>query len=73
MNDLSFCPGPSGVRRRLSACGNDWRSWPTRRWRRWQTAGERVELNQLLALLMHTLLFGGAYAVAVERAASRYV
>jgi fructosamine-3-kinase len=34
---------------------------------------DRVELYQLLPLLVHTLLFGGAYASAVERAARRYV
>jgi fructosamine-3-kinase len=33
---------------------------------------ERVELNQLLPLLVHALLFGGSYAGAVERAARRY-
>lgn len=33
---------------------------------------ERVELYQLLALLVHTLLFGGAYAGAAERVARRY-
>ena len=39
------------------------------------TAGwrDRVELYQLLPLLVHTLLFGGSYAAAVERAARRYV
>jgi fructosamine-3-kinase len=34
---------------------------------------ERVELYQLLPLLVHALLFGGSYAGAVERAALRYV
>jgi fructosamine-3-kinase len=34
---------------------------------------ERVELYQLLPLLVHALLFGGSYAGAVERAARRYV
>jgi fructosamine-3-kinase len=34
---------------------------------------ERVELYQLLALLVHALLFGGSYAGAVERVARRYV
>jgi fructosamine-3-kinase len=33
---------------------------------------ERVELYQLLALLVHALLFGGSYAAAVERVALRY-
>jgi fructosamine-3-kinase len=33
---------------------------------------ERVELYQLAPLLVHALLFGGSYAAAVERAASRY-
>jgi fructosamine-3-kinase len=33
---------------------------------------ERVELYQLLALLVHALLFGGSYAGAVERVARRY-
>ena len=33
---------------------------------------ERVELHQLLPLLVHALLFGGSYAGAVERAAERY-
>jgi fructosamine-3-kinase len=33
---------------------------------------ERVELYQLLPLLVHALLFGGSYAAAVERAVSRY-
>jgi fructosamine-3-kinase len=33
---------------------------------------ERVELYQLLPLLVHALLFGGHYADAVARAASRY-
>lgn len=33
---------------------------------------ERVELYQLLPLLVHVLLFGGSYAGAVERAARRY-
>jgi fructosamine-3-kinase len=33
---------------------------------------DRVELYQLLPLLVHTLLFGGSYASAVERVASRY-
>jgi fructosamine-3-kinase len=32
---------------------------------------ERLELYQLLPLLVHTLLFGGSYGAAVERAASR--
>jgi fructosamine-3-kinase len=34
---------------------------------------DRVELYQLLPLLVHTLLFGGSYATATERAARRYV
>jgi len=34
---------------------------------------DRVELYQLLPLLVHTLLFGGSYASAAERAARRYV
>jgi fructosamine-3-kinase len=34
---------------------------------------DRVELYQLLPLLVHTLLFGGSYAAAAERAARRYV
>jgi fructosamine-3-kinase len=33
---------------------------------------ERVELYQLLPLLVHALLFGGAYGGAVERVARRY-
>ncbi len=33
---------------------------------------ERVELYQLLPLLVHALLFGGSYAGAAERAALRY-
>ena len=33
---------------------------------------ERVELYQLLPLLVHALLFGGSYAGAVARAARRY-
>jgi fructosamine-3-kinase len=33
---------------------------------------ERVELYQLLALLVHALLFGGSYAGAAERVALRY-
>ncbi len=33
---------------------------------------ERVELYQLLPLLVHALLFGGAYADAVERVARRF-
>jgi fructosamine-3-kinase len=33
---------------------------------------ERVELYQLLPLLVHTLLFGGSYANAVERVARSY-
>ncbi len=33
---------------------------------------ERVELYQLLPLLVHALLFGGSYADAVQRAALRY-
>jgi fructosamine-3-kinase len=35
----------------------------------WQ---ERVELYQLLALLVHALLFGGSYVAATERIAARY-
>jgi fructosamine-3-kinase len=35
----------------------------------WQ---ERVELYQLLPLLVHALLFGGSYVRAVERVAARY-
>ncbi len=34
---------------------------------------ERVELYQLLPLLLHALLFGGSYRDAVERAARRYL
>jgi fructosamine-3-kinase len=34
---------------------------------------ERVDLYQLLALLVHALLFGGSYAGAVEQVARRYV
>ncbi len=33
---------------------------------------ERVELYQLLSLLIHALLFGGSYAASAERAARRY-
>ncbi len=33
---------------------------------------DRVELYQLLPLLVHTLLFGGSYRTAAERAAMRY-
>ena len=33
---------------------------------------ERVELYQLLPLLVHALLFGGSYGAAVARAAQRY-
>jgi fructosamine-3-kinase len=33
---------------------------------------ERVELYQLLPLLVHAVLFGGSYALAVERIARRY-
>jgi fructosamine-3-kinase len=33
---------------------------------------ERVELYQLLPLLVHALLFGGSYCAAAERAAKRY-
>ncbi len=33
---------------------------------------ERVELWQLLPLLVHAVLFGGSYGAAVERAARRY-
>ncbi len=33
---------------------------------------ERVELYQLLPLVVHALLFGGSYAQAAERAARRY-
>jgi fructosamine-3-kinase len=33
---------------------------------------ERVELYQLLPLLVHALLFGGSYGAAAERAALRY-
>ncbi|MGD0455707.1 MAG: fructosamine kinase family protein [Solirubrobacteraceae bacterium] len=33
---------------------------------------ERVELYQLLPLLVHALLFGGSYAAAAERVALRY-
>jgi fructosamine-3-kinase len=33
---------------------------------------ERVELYQLLALLVHAVLFGGSYGAAAERAARRY-
>ncbi len=35
----------------------------------WQ---DRVDLYQLLPLLVHALLFGGSYASAVERAVRRY-
>jgi fructosamine-3-kinase len=35
----------------------------------WQ---ERVELYQLLPLLVHALLFGGSYVAAAERVAARY-
>jgi fructosamine-3-kinase len=35
----------------------------------WQ---DRVELYQLLPLLVHALLFGGSYRDAAERAAARY-
>jgi fructosamine-3-kinase len=34
---------------------------------------ERVELYQLLPLLVHALLFGGSYRAEAERAAERYV
>ncbi|MHB8241105.1 MAG: fructosamine kinase family protein [Solirubrobacteraceae bacterium] len=34
--------------------------------------GERVELYQLLPLLVHALLFGGSYVASVERIARRY-
>jgi fructosamine-3-kinase len=34
---------------------------------------ERVELYQLLPLLVHALLFGGSYGASVERVARRYV
>jgi fructosamine-3-kinase len=34
---------------------------------------ERVDLWQLLPLLVHAVLFGGAYGAAAERAARRYV
>jgi fructosamine-3-kinase len=33
---------------------------------------ERVELNQLLPLLVHAVLFGGSYGGAAERVARRY-
>jgi len=33
---------------------------------------ERVELYQLLPLLVHALLFGGSYRSAAERVAKRY-
>jgi fructosamine-3-kinase len=33
---------------------------------------ERVELYQLLPLLVHALLFGGSYVAATERIAARY-
>jgi fructosamine-3-kinase len=33
---------------------------------------ERVELHQLLPLLVHALLFGGSYRGAAERVALRY-
>jgi fructosamine-3-kinase len=36
----------------------------------WQ---ERVELYQLLPLLVHAALFGGSYGSAAERAARRYI
>ena len=35
----------------------------------WQ---QRVELYQLLPLLVHALLFGGSYRAAAERAAMAY-
>ena len=34
---------------------------------------DRVELYQLLPLLVHAALFGGSYGAAAERAARRYV
>jgi fructosamine-3-kinase len=34
---------------------------------------ERVELYQLLPLLVHAVLFGGGYGAAAARAARRYV
>jgi fructosamine-3-kinase len=34
---------------------------------------ERVELYQLLPLLVHAVLFGGSYGAAVHRAARRYL
>jgi fructosamine-3-kinase len=34
---------------------------------------ERVDLYQLLPLLVHALLFGGSYGSSVQRVASRYV
>jgi fructosamine-3-kinase len=34
---------------------------------------ERVELYQLLPLLVHARLFGGGYGASVRRAAGRYV
>jgi fructosamine-3-kinase len=34
---------------------------------------ERVELWQLLPLLVHAVLFGGGYGAAAERAARRYL
>jgi fructosamine-3-kinase len=36
----------------------------------WQ---QRVGLYQLLPLLVHALLFGGAYVASVERTALRYI
>ena len=34
---------------------------------------ERVELYQLLPLLVHAVLFGGSYGAAAERVARRYL
>ncbi len=40
---------------------------------RWRTAGEeRVELYQLLPLLVHALLFGGSYAARPSGSPRRY-
>lgn len=41
-------------------------------WPRAEDHAARVELYQLLPLLVHTVLFGGSYGTRVERAARRY-
>ena len=52
-------PGDAAPVRRAVAAAS---STPTRRRRRWPTAApERVELYQLLPLLVHAILFGGSY------------